>query len=103
TVFPYTTLFRSVTVEVTAIPSDMMMVDIGPKSVELFGATITTSHTILWNGPMGIFERKPFAKGTAAVAKAVAESGATTIVGGGDTVAAIEEFSDPSLFSHVST
>ncbi len=94
---------RTIVVDVDKIPPDMMMVDIGPKSVDLFARTIKASRTILWNGPMGIFERKPFAAGTAGIAKAVAESGATTIVGGGDTVAAIEQFSDPSLFSHVST
>jgi phosphoglycerate kinase len=94
---------RTVTVDVRQIPADMMMVDIGPKSVELFSQTIKAAHTILWNGPMGIFERKPFAAGTAGVAEAVAASGATTIVGGGDTVAAIEQFSDVSRFTHVST
>jgi phosphoglycerate kinase len=81
----------------------MMVVDIGPKTVEAFGQEIKASRTILWNGPMGIFERKPFATGTEGVAEAVAASGAMTIVGGGDTVAAIEQFSDASKFSHVST
>jgi phosphoglycerate kinase len=79
------------------------MVDIGPKTVATFSKAIAEARTILWNGPMGIFERPAFAAGTRAIADAVAASGATSIVGGGDTVAAIEQFSDPTRFSHVST
>jgi len=79
------------------------MVDIGPKTVAVFGQAIDDAKTILWNGPMGIFEMPPFAEGTKQIAERVAESGATTIVGGGDTVAAIEQFSDASRFTHVST
>jgi len=94
---------RTVVVDIDKIPADMMMVDIGPKSVEAFARTIHDAKTILWNGPMGIFERKPFAAGTAGIADAVASSGATSIVGGGDTVAAIEQFSDAAKFTHVST
>jgi len=93
----------TVVVPVEEIPPHMMMVDIGPRSVELFAHAIRSSHTILWNGPMGIFEREPFAAGTKAVAEAIARSDATTVVGGGDTVAAIEAFSDAGSFSHVST
>jgi phosphoglycerate kinase len=94
---------RTETVDVDHIPADLMMVDIGPKTTTEFGKAIAESHTILWNGPMGIFERPAYAAGTRAIADAVAASGATSIVGGGDTVAAIEQFSDPSRFSHVST
>ena len=94
---------HTLTVEIGEIPADMIMVDIGPKTVAVFGQAIDDAKTILWNGPMGIFEMPPFAEGTKQIAERVAESGATTIVGGGDTVAAIEQFSDASRFTHVST
>jgi phosphoglycerate kinase len=94
---------QTTTVDASSLPSDLMMVDIGPRSVESFGAAIDRAGTILWNGPMGIFERDEFAAGTIGVGKAIAASGATTVVGGGDTVAAIEKFADPSQFTHVST
>jgi phosphoglycerate kinase len=94
---------ETVTVPADRIPANLMKVDIGPKTVQEFGATIAKAKTILWNGPMGIFERPAYAAGTRAIAEAVAASGATTIVGGGDTVAAIEQFSDPERFTHVST
>jgi phosphoglycerate kinase len=94
---------ESVTLDVEHVPSHLMMVDVGPETEDLFGSAIRAAHTILWNGPMGIFERPAFADGTKGVAEAVAESGAISIVGGGDTVAAIEQFSDPTRFTHVST
>jgi phosphoglycerate kinase len=91
------------TVQVGAILPNMMMLDIGPKTVDVFAAEIARAGTILWNGPMGVFETDRFAAGTKAIGEAIARSGATTVVGGGDTVAAIERFGDPSRFSHVST
>jgi phosphoglycerate kinase len=94
---------ETATVPVERIPANLMMVDIGPKTVDAFGAAIARARTILWNGPMGIFERPAYAAGTRAIADAVAGSGAMTVVGGGDTVAAIEQFSDPERFTHVST
>jgi phosphoglycerate kinase len=94
---------RTVTVDADHIPHELMMLDIGPRTVELFGAEVGRARTILWNGPMGVFEQEPFASGTVAMARAIAESGATSVVGGGDTVAAIERYSDPSRFTHVST
>jgi phosphoglycerate kinase len=94
---------ETVTVDVDRIEPHHMMVDIGPKTVTMFADAIATAKTILWNGPMGIFERPQYAEGTRAIAEAIAASGATTIVGGGDTVAAIEQFSDASHFTHVST
>jgi 3-phosphoglycerate kinase len=94
---------RVITVDADEMPADLMMLDIGPASVELFGREVARAGTILWNGPMGVFENERFAQGTERMAEAIASSGATTVVGGGDTVAAIERFSDPSRFTHVST
>src|SRR5207237_1128987 len=94
---------RKVIVEVDEMPADLMMLDIGPKTADLFADEVHRAKTILWNGPMGVFENAEFADGTERMAEAIASSGATTIVGGGDTVAAIERFSDPARFTHVST
>ena len=77
------------------IPASMMALDIGPKSVELFTEEISTARTIVWNGPMGVFEQPQFSKGTFKVAEAVAENGgATSIVGGGDSVSAVTQATD---------
>jgi phosphoglycerate kinase len=87
-----------------AIPADMMALDIGPKSVELFASEIGTARTIVWNGPMGVFEIESFARGTKKVANAVAENGAaTSIVGGGDSVAAVKAAGIADKISHIST
>jgi phosphoglycerate kinase len=88
------------------IPADMEGFDIGPKTIELYKAEIAKAKTVIWNGPMGVFEKKPFAAGTKAVAQAVADvtsKGATTIIGGGDSAAAIEQMGLASKVSHVST
>jgi phosphoglycerate kinase len=85
------------------IPDGWMGLDIGPKSIEAFGTEIAKAKLVLWNGPMGVFEMKPFSKGTFAVAKALADSQATTIVGGGDSVAAISESGLMDRITHVST
>jgi 3-phosphoglycerate kinase len=89
------------------IPADMEGFDIGPKTRELYKAEIAKAKTIVWNGPMGVFEKKPFAAGTKAVAEAVAEAtdkhGAVTIIGGGDSAAAIEQMGLSEKVSHVST
>lgn len=85
------------------IPEGWFALDIGPKSRERFCAEIRKARTIVWNGPLGVFEVEPFAEGTRAVARAVAESGATTIVGGGDTVAALEKEGLKDRITHVST
>jgi phosphoglycerate kinase len=89
------------------IPADMEGFDIGPKTRELYKAEIARAKTIVWNGPMGVFEKKPFAAGTKAVAEAVAEAtdkhGAVTIIGGGDSAAAIEQMGLSEKVSHVST
>ncbi len=86
------------------IPADMMALDIGPKSVELFSGEIGTARTIVWNGPMGVFEIDAFAKGTKKIANAVADNGAaTSIVGGGDSVAAVKAAGVAEKITHIST
>ncbi|HTB93428.1 MAG TPA: phosphoglycerate kinase [Candidatus Sulfotelmatobacter sp.] len=93
-------------VEVSAIPADEMGLDIGPRTIAAYSAEIARAKTIVWNGPMGVFEMPAFAKGTLAVAHAVADatsSGATSIVGGGDSVAAIHQSGLAGKISHIST
>jgi phosphoglycerate kinase len=86
------------------IPAGLMALDIGPKTIEIFSEEVSRAHTIVWNGPMGVFEVAPFAKGTFAVAKAVAENaGATTIVGGGDSVSAVHAAGVADKITHIST
>jgi phosphoglycerate kinase len=89
-----------------AVPDGWMGLDIGPKSIELFREVVLRSRTILWNGPMGVFEMKPFQRGTRAVADAVAQAtdeGAFSLVGGGDSVAAVNQFGLADRISYVST
>jgi phosphoglycerate kinase len=85
------------------VPDGMMGLDIGPKTVAEYTAVIKTAKTIIWNGPMGVFEMPPFDKGTVALAKAVAESGAISVVGGGDSEKAIKSAGVSSKITHVST
>ncbi len=85
------------------IPDGWLGVDIGPKSIELFADKLRPASMIVWNGPMGIFETEPFAKGTIAVAEALAESEATTIIGGGDSVSAVRMAGVADRISHIST
>jgi phosphoglycerate kinase len=92
-----------VTVAVDGIPSGKMGLDIGPETVALFEGHISGASTIFWNGPMGVFEIDAFAKGTEGVARAVAESGATSVVGGGDSVAAVNKLGLEDRMSHIST
>ena len=91
------------TVDVSMIPDGYMGLDIGPQTVELFSAAIRQAGTIVWNGPMGVFEFSAFSAGTEAVAKAVAESDAITIVGGGDSAAAVEKLGYADRMTHIST
>ena len=90
-------------VDSTAIPSDWMGLDIGPKTREIFANAIKGAGTVVWNGPMGVSEWKNFAGGTDAVAKAVAESGAVTIIGGGDSAEAVERLGYGPQMTHIST
>ena len=91
------------TVGIREMPADQMGLDIGPLTVERFGATLRSAKTIVWNGPMGVFEKAPFAAGTLAVARAVADSPAFSVVGGGDTVAAIGRAGVADRIGYLST
>ena len=91
------------TVDIKAMPAGWMGMDIGPKTVELFSEAIKNAGTVVWNGPMGVFEFDAFAAGTKAMAQALAESGAITIVGGGDSAAAVEKLGFADKMTHIST
>ena len=86
-----------------AIPADMMGLDIGSKTAELYADAVKTAKTVIWNGPMGVFENPILAKGTIAVAKALAETDATTIIGGGDSAAAVAQLGYADKMTHIST
>lgn len=91
------------TVDIDKIPSDMMGLDIGQKSIDLFSKKIKESKTIVWNGPVGVFEMENFKKGTYAIAEALATSDAITIIGGGDSASAVEKAGYSDKMTHVST
>ncbi|GAB3715249.1 phosphoglycerate kinase [Nocardiopsis oceani] len=91
-------------VDVDAIPADRMGLDIGPKSQALFAEKLADTKTVFWNGPMGVFEMAPYAGGTRALAQAIIDSGAFTVVGGGDSAAAVRALGfDEAAFGHIST
>ncbi|MBQ6239960.1 MAG: phosphoglycerate kinase [Firmicutes bacterium] len=90
-------------VDSSRIPADKMGMDIGPKTVELFSDAIKNAKTVVWNGPMGVFENPILAKGTKAIAAALAETDATTIIGGGDSAAAVNQLGYGDKMSHIST
>lgn len=90
-------------VDADKIPADKIGLDIGPKSAALFAEAAKTAKTVVWNGPMGVFENPVLAKGTIEVAKALAETDATTIIGGGDSAAAVNQLGFAAQMSHIST
>ena len=90
-------------VDIDKMPEGQMGLDIGPKTVELFTAAVKNAKTVVWNGPMGVFENPELAKGTIAMAKALAETDATTIIGGGDSAAAVNTLGFGDKMSHIST
>ncbi len=90
-------------VSVDAIPADMQGLDIGTKTAELYADAVKSARTVVWNGPMGVFENPVLAKGTIAVAQALAETEATTIIGGGDSAAAVNQLGFADKMSHIST
>ena len=85
------------------IPADKMGMDIGPKTIELYSEAVKNAKTVVWNGPMGVFENPTLAKGTKAVAQALADTDATTIIGGGDSAAAVNQMGFGDKMSHIST
>ena len=88
------------------IPDNLMGMDVGPKTIQAFSAEIAKAKTIVWNGPVGVFERPEYAAGTLAIAQAVAkatDSGATSVIGGGDSAAAVEQMNLDERMTHIST
>lgn len=90
-------------VELDQVPPDWYIVDIGPRTIQEFKALLAPARTVFWNGPMGVFEISRFAEGTKQIAELLADSGATTIVGGGDSVAAVEQMGYADRMTHIST
>jgi len=90
-------------VDVDKIPAGWRMLDIGPKTLALFGDVLKTAKLVVWNGPMGVFEFPKFAEGTFAIARLLAESGATTVIGGGDSASAVKKAGVAKKMTHVST
>ena len=94
---------KPVVVDGNGIPDGMMGMDIGPKTIALYTDAVKDAGTVIWNGPMGVFEFPAFAEGTRAIAKALAESGAITIIGGGDSAAAVQQLGYADKMTHIST
>src|ERR1700716_3997966 len=94
---------RAPTPVVDEVPSHLAIVDIGPRTIEGYARVIKNAKTIFWNGPVGVFEVPAFANGTRRIAELMAESGATTVVGGGESVQAVEEAGLADKMTHVST
>ena len=91
------------TVDIDSIPEDWMGLDIGPKTAQAYADVIKNSKLIIWNGPMGVFEMDKFANGTKTVADAMAQTAGYTVIGGGDSAAAVEKFEVADKMDHIST
>ncbi len=100
---PIDAQIETVTVDVENMPADLMGLDIGPKSSKLFADTVASAKTVVWNGPMGVFENPVLCKGTLDVATAMANSSATTVIGGGDSAAAVMQLGLADKMTHIST
>jgi phosphoglycerate kinase len=94
---------QSQVVAVDAVPGDWRVLDIGPQTIDAFAKTLSGAKTVVWNGPLGVFEFPAFARGTVEIARRLAQSGATTIIGGGDSAAAVEQASVADKMTHIST
>jgi phosphoglycerate kinase len=94
---------KSQIVPVESVPDGWRILDIGPKTIELFDGFLRNAKTVVWNGPLGVFEFPAFAKGTVEIAKRLAQSSATTIIGGGDSAAAVEQAGVADKMTHIST
>ena len=94
---------KTTVVDADQIPEDQEGADIGPKTIALYADAVKTAKTVVWNGPMGVFENPTLAAGTKAVAAALAETDATTIIGGGDSAAAVNQLGYGDKMSHIST
>jgi len=90
-------------VDVNAIPAGWRMLDVGPKTIELYKNALKDAKLVVWNGPVGVFEMPKFAEGTFALAKLLAESSATTVIGGGDSASAVKKAGVAKQMTHVST
>jgi phosphoglycerate kinase len=94
---------NSQVVDVDKVPAGWRIMDIGPKTVELYGNILKAAKLVVWNGPMGVFEMPKFAEGTFAIARLLAETGATTVIGGGDSASAVKKAGVAKKMTHVST
>ncbi len=90
-------------VDIKSVPTEQMALDIGPQTIELFKQEVKKAKTIIWNGPMGVFEIAAFSRGTMEIARAVAESAAFSVVGGGDTIRAVQQAGVAGKISYIST
>lgn len=94
---------ESIIADIENMPNDMMGLDVGPKTIELYSNELKNAKTVVWNGPLGLFEMTKFATGTNAIAKILSELDATTIIGGGDSAAAVEKAGLADRMTHIST